>query len=134
TVKLSLSAVAVVIGPPAAVASAFNVIRSEERRVGKEGGTPFSADELPRTVTVPVPESFAKATDNVESAPSLTVLPAASSIVAVTVRAAPEARSVVNPDSTTFAAAPCTTLKLSLSAVAVVIGPPAAVASAFNVI
>ena len=64
---------------------------------------------MPVPVTVPAPEAFAKAM-TVELSP-VTVLPAASLIVAVSNRPVPEVRSVVAPVRTMSAAAPWTTLK-----------------------
>ena len=60
-------------------------------------------------VTVPAPEALAKAT-TVELS-EVTVLPAASWIVAVSTRVAPEVRLVVAPVSAIWAAAPWTTVK-----------------------
>ena len=57
--------------------------------------TPAAAVALPVPVTVPAPEAFAKATTVVLS--EVTVLPAASWIVAVRTRVAPEVRLVVEP-------------------------------------
>ena len=59
--------------------------------------TPLDAVSLPVPVTVPAPEAFAKAT-TVELS-DVTVLPAASWIVAVSTRVAPEVRSAVAPVS-----------------------------------
>ena len=59
--------------------------------------TPAAAVALPVPVTVPAPEALANATTVVLS--EVTVLPAASSIVAVRTRVAPEARLVVEPVS-----------------------------------
>ena len=71
--------------------------------------TPATAVSLPVPLTVPAPEALAKATTVVLSV--VTVLPAASFIVAVSTRVAPEARSVVAPVRTMSAAAPWTTVK-----------------------
>ena len=71
--------------------------------------TPATAVSFPVPVTVPVPEALAKATTVVLSL--VTVLPAASWIVAVSTRVAPEVRLVVAPVSTMSAAAPWTTVK-----------------------
>ena len=57
--------------------------------------TPATAVSLPVPVTVPAPEALAKATTVVLSV--VTVLPAASWIVAVSTRVAPEVRSAVEP-------------------------------------
>ena len=57
--------------------------------------TPPTAVALPVPVTVPVPDACANATTVELSA--VTVLPAASWIVAVSTRVAPEARSAVEP-------------------------------------
>ena len=57
--------------------------------------TPAAAVALPVPVTVPAPEALAKATTVVLS--EVTVLPAASWIVAVRTRVAPEVRLVVAP-------------------------------------
>ena len=59
--------------------------------------TPLAAVALPVPVTVPAPEAFAKATTVVLS--EVTVLPAASWIVAVRTRVAPEVRLAVEPVS-----------------------------------
>ena len=58
---------------------------------------PIEAVALPSPVTVPAPPIFAKATEVVLS--EVTVLPAASSIVAVSVWLSPEA---VEPDSSSW--------------------------------
>ena len=71
--------------------------------------TPPTAVSLPVPVTVPAPEALAKATTVVLS--QVTVLPAASWIVAVRTRVAPEVRLVVAPVSAIWAAAPWTTVK-----------------------
>ena len=71
--------------------------------------TPATAVSLPVPVTVPAPEALAKATTVVLS--EVTVLPAASWIVAVSTRVAPEVRLVVAPVSEIWAAAPWTTVK-----------------------
>ena len=71
--------------------------------------TPATAVSLPVPVTVPAPEALAKATTVVLS--EVTVLPAASLIVAVSTRVAPEVRLVVAPVRTMSAAAPWTTVK-----------------------
>ena len=57
--------------------------------------TPATAVSVPSPVTVPAPESLAKVTTLVLS--EVTVLPAASWIVAVRARVAPELRSAVAP-------------------------------------
>ena len=75
--------------------------------------TPFAAVALPLPLTVPAPEAFAKATTVELSA--VTVFPAASWIVAVRTRFAPEARSAVEPESAICVAALWTTVKLRLS-------------------
>ena len=85
--------------------------------------TPATAVSLPVPVTVPAPEALAKAT-TVELS-EVTVLPAASWIVAVSTRVAPEVRLVVAPVSAIWAAAPWTTVK----APRVPVVRPAAVAS-----
>ena len=71
--------------------------------------TPATAVSLPVPVTVPAPEALANATTVVLS--EVTVLPAASLIVAVSTRVAPEVRSVVAPVRAMSAAAPWTTVK-----------------------
>ena len=71
--------------------------------------TPATAVSLPVPVTVPAPEALLKATTVVLS--EVTVLPAASLIVAVSTRVAPEVRLVVAPVSAMSAAAPWTTVK-----------------------
>ena len=64
---------------------------------------------MPVPVTVPVPDGLAKVT-TVELS-EVTVLPAASRIVAVRTRVAPEVRFVVAPVRTMSAAGPWTTVK-----------------------
>ena len=71
--------------------------------------TPATAVSFPVPVTVPAPEALANATTVALSL--VTVLPAASWIVAVSSRVAPEVRLVVAPVSTMSAAAPWTTVK-----------------------
>ena len=85
--------------------------------------TPLEAVALPVPVTVPAPEALAKAT-TVELS-EVTVLPAASWIVAVSTRVAPEVRFVVEPVRAIWVAAPWTTVK----APRVPVVSPAAVAS-----
>ena len=85
--------------------------------------TPLAAVAVPVPVTVPAPDCLAKVTTVVLSA--VTVLPAASWIVAVRTRVAPDARFVVAPLSAIWAAAPWTTVK----APRVPVVSPAAVAS-----
>ena len=85
--------------------------------------TPFDAVALPVPLIVPAPDAFAKATTVELSA--VTVLPAASWIVAVRTRVAPEARSAVEPERAICAAAPWTTVK----APSVPVVSPLAVAS-----
>ena len=70
--------------------------------------TPLAAVSLPVPVTVPVPDCLLKATTVVLS--EVTVLPAASLIVAVKTRVAPAERSAVDPVNAIWAAAPWTTL------------------------
>ena len=71
--------------------------------------TPLAAVAVPVPVTVPAPDCLAKVTTVVLSA--VTVLPAASWIVAVSTRVAPEVRFVVEPVSAICAAVPWTTVK-----------------------
>ena len=71
--------------------------------------TPPAAVALPVPVTVPAPEALAKATTVVLS--EVTVFPAASWIVAVSTRVAPEARLAVEPVKAIWVAAPWTTVK-----------------------
>ena len=71
--------------------------------------TPLAAVAVPVPVTVPEPEAFVKLTTVVLS--PVTVLPAASWIVAVRTRVAPEVRLAVEPVRTMSAAAPWTTVK-----------------------
>ena len=66
--------------------------------------TPLETVALPVPLTLPVPEAWANAT-TVELS-EVTVLPAASWIVAVRTRVAPELRSVVAPVSAIWVAAP----------------------------
>ena len=67
--------------------------------------TPEAAVALPVPVTVPAPDCFANAMTVALS--EVTVLPAASCIVAVKTRVAPEVRLVVAPVSAICAFAPC---------------------------
>ena len=85
--------------------------------------TPATAVALPVPVTLPVPDALAKAT-TVELS-EVTVLPAASWIVAVRTRVAPEVRSVVAPVRAIWVAAPWTTV----NAPSVPVVRPAEVAS-----
>ena len=85
--------------------------------------TPLEAVALPVPVTVPAPDAFANVTTVELSA--VTVLPAASWIVAVRTRVAPEVRLAVEPVRAMSAAAPWTTVK----APRVPVVSPAAVAS-----
>ena len=85
--------------------------------------TPLAAVALPVPLTVPAPDCFAKLMTVVLSA--VTVLPAASWIVAVRTRVAPEVRLAVEPVSAIWAAVPWTTVK----APRVPVVSPAAVAS-----
>ena len=85
--------------------------------------TPLAAVAVPVPVTVPAPDCLPKVMTVVLSA--VTVLPAASWIVAVRTRVAPEVRLVVAPVSAIWAAAPWTTVK----APRVPVVSPAAVAS-----
>ena len=71
--------------------------------------TPAAAVALPVPVTVPAPDALVKAMTVVLSA--VTVLPAASWMVAVRTRVAPEVRLVVGPVSAIWVAAPWTTVK-----------------------
>ena len=85
--------------------------------------TPAVAVAVPVPVTVPAPDCLAKVRTVVLS--EVTVLPAASRIVAVRTRVAPEVRLVVEPVSAMSAAAPWTTVK----GARVPVVSPAAVAS-----
>ena len=85
--------------------------------------TPLAAVAVPVPVTVPAPDCLAKVTTVVLS--EVTVLPAASWIVAVSTRVAPEVRLVVEPVSEIWVAAPWTTVKEP----SVPVVRPAAVAS-----
>jgi hypothetical protein len=67
-----------------------------------------------RPVTVPAPLSFLNKTEWLEE---LTMLPAASSIVAVSVRGAPDVRFVVELEKTSFLAAPGTTANVVVAEV-----------------
>jgi hypothetical protein len=72
--------------------------------------TPPDAVELPSPVTEPtVPVVVAKVMLRLESAPEVTVLPAASSTVAVSVSWEADAR-LVPPDRTIFVAVPATSV------------------------
>ena len=90
---------------------------------------PLAAVALPVPLTVPAPEALAKAT-TVELS-EVTVLPAASWIVAVSTRVDPEARLAVEPVSEIWLAAPWTTVKaprvpvVSPPAVASIVTDPA---------
>ena len=85
--------------------------------------TPAAAVAVPVPVTVPAPDCLPKVTTVVLS--EVTVLPAASWIVAVRTRVAPEVRLVVAPVSAIWVAAPWTTVK----APSVPVVRPVAVAS-----
>ena len=85
--------------------------------------TPAVAVSVPVPVMVPRPLAWSKSTTVVLS--EVTVLPAASWIVAVRTRVAPEVRLVVAPVRAMSAAAPWTTVK----APRVPVVRPAAVAS-----
>ena len=76
---------------------------------------PATTVSFPVPVTVPAPEAVANAT-TVELSP-VTVLPAASLIVAVSTRVAPAVRLVVAPVRTMSAAAACTIVKPSVPSV-----------------
>ena len=84
---------------------------------------PPEAVALPVPLTVPAPAVLAKAMTVVLS--EVTVLPAASAIVAVRTRVAPDVRSAVEPVRTMSAAGPWTTVK----APSVPVVRPVAVAS-----
>ena len=71
--------------------------------------TPLAAVAVPVPVTVPAPDCLPKVTTVVLS--PVTVLPAASRIVAVSTRVAPEVRLVTAPVSEICVAAPWTTVK-----------------------
>ncbi len=71
--------------------------------------TPAEAVAVPVPVTVPAPEAWAKVTTVLLS--EVTVLPAASTSVAVRMRFEPDARSAVEPERAMSAAGPCTTVK-----------------------
>ena len=85
--------------------------------------TPLAAVAVPVPVTVPAPDCLPNVTTVVLS--PVTVLPAASWIVAVSTRVAPEVRLVVAPVSAIWAAGPWTTVKAPRLPVV----SPAAVAS-----
>ena len=87
---------------PVAVASIDD--RADERAGDRLGRDTAVAVAVPVPVTVPAPEALAKVTTVLLSA--VTVLPAASWIVAVRRRVAPEVRFVVAPVSAIWAAAP----------------------------
>ena len=101
----------------------FHRDRADERAVIVLVATPATAVSLPVPVTVPAPDALANATTVALSV--VTVLPAASLIVAVSTRVAPEVRLVVAPVRAMSAAAPWTTVK----APRVPVVSPAAVAS-----
>ena len=85
--------------------------------------TPLAAVAVPVPVTVPAPDCLANVTTVVLS--PVTVLPAASRIVAVRTRVAPEVRLAVEPLRAMLVAAPWTTVK----ALRVPVVKPIAVAS-----
>ena len=91
---------------PAAVASIVRVPASAPVTVFV--ATPAEAVALPVPDTVPAPDALANPITVVLS--EVTVLPAASLIVAVRTLDAPDARSAVDPVRTMSALAPCTTL------------------------
>ena len=117
----TVKAPSVPVVSPAAVASI--VTEPASAPVTVFVATPATAVSLPVPVTVPAPDALAKAT-TVELS-EVTVLPAASWIVAVSTRVAPEVRLVVAPVRAIWAAAPWTTVK----APSVPVVRPAAVAS-----
>ena len=92
---------------PAAVASI--VTEPTSAPVTVLVATPLAAVAVPVPVTVPAPDCLEKVTTVVLS--PVTVLPAASWIVAVRTRVAPEVRLVVAPLSAIWVAAPWTTVK-----------------------
>ncbi len=80
-----------------------------ERAGDRLGGDAGDGGAVPVPVTVPVPPALPKATTVVLS--EVTVLPAASWIVAVRTRVAPDVRLAVAPVSSIWPAAPWTTVK-----------------------
>src|SRR2546422_765990 len=124
TAKVNLSAVAVVIGPPEVGRASCREREQISAPAAALKENPLNAAEAAKRLTRPPPLPFAKVTDRLESAPSVTVFPTASSILAVTNRVDADDIAAVGPLNTIFPAAPCTTAKVNLSAVAVVIGPP----------
>ena len=101
-----MKAPSVPVVSPAAVASIVTLPASTPVIVFV--ATPLETVALPVAPTVPVPDAFANAT-TVELS-EVTVLPAASTTVAVSTRLAAEVRSAVEPLSAMVAAAPWTTL------------------------
>ena len=91
---------------PLTVALAWSVTVPASVPVIVSCATPPTAATVLRPVTVPAPVVCAKVIMSVASGPVVTVLPAASSIVAVNVRVVADARFAVEPDSTIFEAAP----------------------------
>jgi hypothetical protein len=76
--------------------------------------TPPDAVELPSPLTEPLPEGWLNVTLALLSAPEVTVFPAASRIVAWSVRDAPEASAAVDPVRAIWLAEPKVTVKLTV--------------------
>jgi hypothetical protein len=116
TVKSSVLEVAL---PPLTVPLAWRLTVPAPLPVTTIVATPPAAVAEPVPVTDPLPPAWLKVTAAVLSAPAVTVFPAESSIVAVNVRVAPEARLAVDPESTILVAEPDPTSALALVLVAV---------------
>jgi hypothetical protein len=91
------------------VAAAWVVTGPARLPVTVRVATPPLAVADPRPVTDPLPAVLLNVTLALLSAPLVTGFPAASAIVAVNVRVAPEARSAVEPDITIWVADPADT-------------------------
>ena len=107
TVKLT--GVTCEIAPPEAVADAPIEIDPASAPVTVSIAMPPEAVTEVRPVTEPVPVVWPKVTLNELSLPVVTVLPLASSMVAVIGRVAPAVRLPVAPDNTIFVAGPVIT-------------------------
>ncbi len=121
--------VKVVVSEVRPAAEAVIVIEPAVWPVTESEATPLAAVAAPRPLTVPPPPVFANATEVELSV--VTTLPAASRSSAVSVRAEPDARLVVELVTTTSAGAPRTTVNVLESearpaAEAVIVIDPAA--------
>ena len=100
--------------PPEPVADAVIVIEPAWLPVTVSVATPADAVADPRPVTVPVPPVLAKIILSALSEPEVTRLLFASSIVAVSCRVAPAAKSTVEPLNNSLLAAPAFVVMLPL--------------------